>query len=38
VQFNSIHFLLFVPAVLAIYAMFRHRGQKQILLVASYVF
>ena len=37
-QFNSIHFLLFVPAVLALYAMLRHRGQNRMLLAASYVF
>ena len=36
--FNSLHFLLFLPVVLAAYAMLRHRGQNRMLLIASYVF
>ncbi len=36
--FNSVQFLLFLPAVLAIYALLPHRGQNRMLLVASYVF
>lgn len=36
--FNSLHFLLFLPVVLAAYAMLPHRGQNRMLLIASYLF
>ena len=36
--FNSLEFALFLPVVLGLYWLLRHRGQNVLLLVASYVF
>ena len=36
--FNSIEFLFFFPAVLALYFLLGHRGQNVMLLAASYLF